>query len=147
MQMPHLPHPERQPQFYQSVPAKRLVAWLIDTVVILLLSLIAVLLTAFVGLLFWAFLFLAVGFVYRVATLAGGSATLGMRFAGIELRDSWGSRLDTGLALAHTTGYTLSMALPALQLISVILMLTSARGQGLSDMFLGTVALNRRAVA
>jgi hypothetical protein len=32
-----------------------------------------------------------------------------------------------------------------LQVASVVLMLTSRRGQGLSDHVLGTVALNRRA--
>ena len=71
--------------------------------------------------------------------------SLGMRFAGIELRDAYGARLDLGGALAHTTGYTISLAIPLLQVISVVMMLTGARGQGLTDAFLGTVALNRRA--
>ncbi|WP_416361582.1 RDD family protein, partial [Leisingera sp.] len=78
-------------------------------------------------------------------TIANGSATWGMRFAGIELRDGSGQRLGSGLAALHTAGYSLSLALPVLQVISVILMLTSARGQGLTDHFLGTVMLNRRA--
>jgi hypothetical protein len=34
---------------------------------------------------------------------------------------------------------------PVLQVISIILMLTTAKGQGLSDSLLGTVMLNRRA--
>ncbi|MEY8840270.1 RDD family protein, partial [Cribrihabitans sp. XS_ASV171] len=90
-------------------------------------------------------LYLVVGFVYRTATIANGSATWGMRFVGLELRNAWGQRLDTGQALAHTAGYTISMAVPILQVISVIMMLTSARAQGLTDAVLGTVALNRRA--
>lgn len=142
----HLPDPFRQPQFYRTVPMKRLVAWLIDLVVILLLCVLALPFTAFLGLFFWPVMMLIIGFVYRVATIAAGSATWGMRFAGIELRDAHGARLDGGLALAHTAGYTISFAFPILQLVSIIMMVVSARGQGLTDAFLGTVALNRRAV-
>ncbi|SDC88159.1 RDD family protein [Ruegeria marina] len=145
--MSHLPHPDHQPEFYQSVAIKRFFAWVFDTCVILLLSLIVVLLTAFVGAFIWPILYLAVGFVYRVATIAGGSATWGMRFVGIELRDAYGSRLDGGLALAHTAGYTVSMALPVLQVISILMMLLGARAQGLTDAVLGTVAINRRVYA
>lgn len=144
--MSHLPDPFRQPQFYRSVPMKRLIAWIIDTVLILVLCAGVVVLTAFVGLFIWPLLILVIGFAYRVVTLANGSATFGMRFTGIELRGADGARFDMDLALAHTAGYTLSFALPVLQVISVVMMLTGARGQGLSDAFLGTVALNRRAV-
>ena len=142
--MTTLPDPISQPQFYASVASKRLVAWIVDSIVILVLSLIAVLLTAFVGLLIWPLLYLVVGFAYRTVTLANGSATWGMRFAGVEIRNAFGERLDLGLALAHTAGYTLSIAIPLIQVVSIIMMLTSARGQGLTDAFLGTVALNRR---
>jgi hypothetical protein len=145
--MLHLPDPDRQPQFYSSVPAKRLLAWIVDMAVILLLSLMTVVLTAFVGAFVWPVLIVVIGFAYRVVTLANASATWGMRFAGIELRQSDGSPFDLGMALAHTTGYTISVAVPVLQVISIVMMLTGARGQGLSDAFLGTVALNRRAVS
>ena len=142
--MTTLPDPISQPQFYASVASKRLVAWIVDSIVIHVLSLIVVLLTAFVGLFIWPLLYLVVGFAYRTVTLANGSATWGMRFAGVEIRNAFGERLDLGLALAHTAGYTLSIAIPLIQVVSIIMMLTSARGQGLTDAFLGTVALNRR---
>ena len=140
-----LPDPSGQPEFYAFVPVKRLVAWVIDTIVILALSLLAVVLTAFVGAFFWVFLYAVIGFAYRVVTIANGSATWGMRFAGIELRNAWGERLDTGQALAHTAGYTVSIMLPVLQVISIVMMLTGPRGQGLTDAILGTVMINRRA--
>lgn len=143
--MPHLPDPARQPQFYSSVPAKRLFAWIVDLVLIVFLCVLALPLTGFLGIFFWPVMLLVLGFAYRVVTLANGSATWGMRFAGIELRDSHGARFDLSLALAHTIGYSVSVAFPILQVISVVLMLTGARGQGLTDLFLGTVALNRRA--
>lgn len=142
--MTALPDPDFQAEFYASVPAKRLIAWIIDSILIFALSAGAVVLTAFTGLLIWPLLYLAVGFAYRTVTIANGSATLGMHFAGIELRDGEGQRMDSGTAALHTAGYTLSLALPVLQVISVILMLTSSRGQGLTDHFLGTVMLNRR---
>jgi len=143
--MYHLPDPDRQPEFYSSVPAKRLVAWIVDTLLILALCVLAVVGTAFVGLFIWPFLYLTIGFIYRTVTIANGSATWGMRFAGIEIRDADGERLDAGQALLHTLGYTVSIAVPILQVISVVFMLTSQRGQGLTDMILGTTALNRRA--
>ena len=141
----HLPDPDTQPQFYTSVPTKRLIAWVIDSILIALLCAVVLPFTAFTGLFFLPFLYLVVGFAYRVITLANGSATWGMRFASIELRAADGSRFDLGLAFAHTLGYSLSMAIFPAQAISIVLMLTGSRGQGLTDNFLGTVAINRRA--
>ncbi len=142
--MPQLPDPIRQPEFYDSVPVKRLLAWILDSFIILALSALAVVMTAFIGAFFWVFLYFFVGFGYRVATIATGSASWGMRFAGIELRDAAGRRLSPGLALAHTAGYTVSMMIAPLQVISIVMMLTTARRQGLTDTVLGTVMLNRR---
>ncbi len=142
--MPQLPDPFAQPQFYRSVPTKRLVAWLIDLVLIVVICVLVLPLTAFLGLFFWPVMLLVIGFAYRVVTLANGSATWGMRFAGVELRDAQGARFDLSLAVGHTIGYTVSFAFPILQVISVVMMLTGARGQGLTDAVLGTVALNRR---
>lgn len=143
--MSHLPDPYSQPQFYDGVPLRRLIAWCIDSLLILALSALVVVFTFFVGAFIWPLLYLVIGFAYRFVTIANGSATWGMRFAGVELRDALGARLDPGMALAHTAGYTISMALPVLQVISVVMMLTGARKQGLTDAVLGTVALNRRA--
>ncbi|SDY01521.1 RDD family protein [Citreimonas salinaria] len=141
-----LPDPVAQPEFYDGVAVKRGIAWAIDVTVIALMVVPAVVLTAFVGLFFLPFLYAAISFVYRVLTIAGGSATWGMRLMAIELRDTAGRRLDLGQAFLHTLGYTVSWAFAPLQLISVILMLATERGQGLSDHVMGTAALNRRAI-
>lgn len=143
--MTHLPDPDSQPEFYQSVATKRFVAWLFDIAFISLLCTVAILFTAFLGLFFLALIYAVISFVYRVVTIANGSATLGMRFMGIELRDAFGARMDMGKAVAHTAGYFVSMGFPVLQIISIIMMLTSARCQGLTDTFLGTVMINQRA--
>lgn len=142
----NLADPVTQPQFYASVPSKRLFAWLIDTALIVILCAIIVPFTAFTGLFFLPLLFLIVGFLYRLVTISGGSATLGMRFMSIEFRSIDGSRFDTSLAFWHTVGYTISTSVFPLQLISIALMLISVRGQGLSDHLLGTTVLNRRAI-
>ncbi|WP_412505007.1 RDD family protein [Roseovarius sp. SYSU LYC5161] len=142
----HIPDPETQPEFYSDVPMKRIVAWLVDTVLILLICLAVLPFTAFTGILFFPLLMLSVGFAYRVITIARGSATWGMRLAAIEFRTLGGERFDLAMAFWHTLGLTISFGFPVLQLISIVLMMTTARGQGLSDHVLGTVALNRRAV-
>lgn len=142
---PGLPDPHRNPAFYAGVPTKRALAWLVDVVLIGILCMIVLPFTAFTGIFFFPFLMLVVGFFYRWFTIAGGSATWGMRMMAIELRDSDGYRLQSGTAFAHTMGYTLSVMIAPAQLISVILMLISNRKQGLSDHLLGTAAINRPA--
>lgn len=142
-----LADPLTQPQFYRDVAFKRLLAWVIDTIVITLISLLIVPFTAFVALFFILGLMALVGFAYRVITLTTGSATWGMRVMAIELRDATGARLNLGQAVLHTAGYTVSWAVAPLQLISIVLMATSNRGQGLTDHVMGTAALNRRARA
>ncbi|MEM6759190.1 MAG: RDD family protein [Pseudomonadota bacterium] len=139
-----LADPLTQPQFYAEVAPKRFFAWIIDTILIAAICLLILPFTAFLAVFFFLGLMGVVGFVYRVATLTGGSATLGMRVMAIEFRDRHGARFDLGTAFLHTLGYTISWAIAPLQLISVILMITSGRGQGLTDMLLGTAALNRR---
>ena len=139
------PDPDTHPQFYDGVPAKRLLAWVVDTVIILMLVMVVIPFTAFIGLFFLPLLYLVLGFAYRVVTLARGSATWGMRFMAIELRTRDDEAFDTSDAFLHTLGYTISIGMPLLQLISVVLMLSSERRQGLTDMVMGTVALNRRA--
>ena len=141
----HLPDPEFQPEFYADVAMKRLLAWLADTLLIALLCLLVLPFTAFTGIFFFPLLMLTVGFVYRVLTLTGASATWGMRLMAIEFRTATGQRFDFPAALLHTTGTTVSFGMPLLQILSVILMLTTARGQGLTDHLMGSVALNRSA--
>jgi uncharacterized RDD family membrane protein YckC len=138
-----LPDPETQPEFYSDVAMKRFFAWVLDTVMIALITRLVVPFTAFTGLFFFPFLMLIVGFAYRVVTLAGGSATLGMRVFAIEFRQANGERFTLMMAFLHTFGLSVSFALTLLQVVSIVLMLTTARGQGLTDHLLGTVAINK----
>jgi uncharacterized RDD family membrane protein YckC len=138
-----LPDPDRDPAFYDGVNPRRALAWLIDVVLIALISALIVPFTAFAALFFFPFLMLVAGFLYRWATLAAGSATWGMRMMAIELRERDGGRLSGGTAFWHTLGYSLSVAVFPAQLISCLLMLLLGRGQGLTDALLGTAMINR----
>ncbi|NBO21043.1 MAG: RDD family protein [Rhodobacteraceae bacterium] len=135
------PDPIRHAEFYEGVTFRRAVAFVIDLVVIGLLTALAVMISALVALFFLPATVLVISFLYRWVTLAGGSATLGMRAAGITFLDRYGQPFDAGVALAHTLGYSMAMAFVLPQILSVALMCLSARGQGLVDLVLGSVAI------
>jgi len=138
-----LPDPATQPEFYQGVVLKRGLAWVFDAILIGILSALVLPFTALTGIFFFPGLMLVMGFFYRWFSLAGGSSTWGMRLMSIELREADGGRLSGSTAFWDTAGYTFSILVAPLQLISVLLMLVTSRGQGLSDHVLGTAAINR----
>lgn len=143
--MSGLPDPVLDPQFYAGVPFKRLIAWIIDAVIVGALWMALVIGT--LGM-FFAFMFLgllAVNFAYRVFMLDRYSATLGMMAVGIELRNGRGDRLDRTQAVWHVTLFLGLMVFFLINIISMIVMLMNERGQGLHDMVLGTTAINRPA--
>lgn len=140
-----IPDPDFQPEFYADVPLKRLLAWVVDTLIVLVGAVLVLPFTAFTGLFFFPALLLGLGFAYRVITIARGSATWGMRLLAIEFRTVAGSRFDSTMAFAHTGLFTLACLISPLQLLSIILIAIDKRAQGLPDRILGTVVLNRRA--
>ena len=144
-----LPDPELDRQFYEGVPARRLAAWFVDLAVILAvgvpLALVFGLATLGFGFALFPLIVASVGFVYRTATIASGSATWGMRAMGIELRRGDGSRFDFMTALLHTGIYTIAIGVLVLQLVSCVAMLATRYGQGIPDLVLGTTAINRPA--
>lgn len=144
-----LPHPDYDAQFYEGVPLKRLVAWLIDVFAISLLSLVATLalgvLTLGMGFMFFPLITFLMGFLYRWLTIASASATPGMRFMGIELRTGAGDRLDPTTAAMHTGLFLFLMATMIGGIATVISIMVTAHRQGLPDLILGTTAINRPA--
>jgi uncharacterized RDD family membrane protein YckC len=147
--MSGLPDPERDRQFYEGVPARRLVAWFVDLAIILAIGVpVAVffgIATFFFGFALFPLIVAVVGFFYRTATIAGGSATWGMRFTGIELRRGDGTRFDLATALAHTAIYTVCFAVVVLQIVSCATIVGTRYHQSLADLILGTTAINRPA--
>ncbi len=140
------PDPISHREFYEDVTTKRLVAFLIDSFLILLITTALIPLTAFVALVFFGFFGLIVNLIYRTVSLANRSATPGMRLMGIEFRTHQGAHMSLGLALTHTILFTLSFSMVLPQVISIILMLTTPRGQSLNDLLLGTAVINKSAL-
>ena len=139
-----LPHPETQPEFYEDVLSKRLVAWFIDVLLISAVTAVLTVFSLFTALFFLPFLYAAVGFIYRWIGLSRHSATVGMRIMSVEFRKSDGEDFDGGTAFLHTAGYYASVAIFPAQLVSIVMMLMSERRQGLTDVILGTAMLNTR---
>ena len=144
-----IPDPHTDPQFYEGVPLRRLVAFVIDTVAILLLWLIGVFVLAAVTLGLGAFLapllFFATGFAYRWLTLSQRSATPGMMLTGIEIRDARGEPLDQTTAFMHTLIYAVTLLFLPLAIIGWILMASSPYRRMMHDTMTGAVAINRPA--
>ena len=140
-----LPDPIYQSEFYEGVPFKRGMAWIVDTILTLILTAIIVPFTAFTALFFLPALFIMVNTAYRWVSLATSSATPGMRLVAIEFRRADGRSFDAGTALLHTLGYVVSMTFVLPQVLSVAMMLLSPKGQGLTDTVLGSVAINKAA--
>ena len=63
-----LPDPEIQSEFYADVPFKRFLAWIVDTVLIVVLCVLILPLTAFTGIFFFGFLFTVFFFVFFFTT-------------------------------------------------------------------------------
>ena len=141
--MTGLPDPDYDAAFYDGVPAKRLIAWLIDSVIVLAISLVFVLLS--VGVLFFVFfpLIFVVNATYRWLTMAQSSATFGMRVMALEVRGPDGARLDAAQAGLHTGAFVLASMFVIPQIVSMVLIATQPRRQGLHDLLLGTAAINR----
>lgn len=140
-----LPDPDHQAGFYADVPIKRALAWVVDAILIAIMTMVVVPFTLFLSLFFLPLVYLTISFLYRTISLARHSATPGMRLMAIEFRDRTGAKFDPGTAFLHTLGYTLTISTLLPQLLSMGLMLTTARGQGLTDLVLGTVAINKPA--
>ena len=147
--MDGLPDPDRDRQFYEGVQSRRLAAWFVDLFVILLVgvpvALVFGLATFGFGFALFPLVVAGVGFVYRTLTIAGRSATWGMRVMGIELRRHDGTRFDLATAALHTAIYSVAFSVVILQAISCISVLSTRYGQGLPDIILRTTAINRPA--
>ncbi len=147
-----VPHPYDDAQFYDGVPLRRLVAFVIDVIVatvlmgaIAIIGFIAGFLTLGLGWVVAFLLFISADFLYRWVTISGSSATWGMAACGIELRDRLGQRLDAGQALVHTAAYYVSVALGIPILLNLLVMIISPHRRLIHDFLLGTVMINRPA--
>ena len=80
-----LPHPEDDPRFWEHVPPKRFLAWLVDLAVTLLVVLVLVFLSAGLALFLLPIVWSAVAVTYRGLMLGRYGATLGMLLVALRL--------------------------------------------------------------
>lgn len=137
-----LPDPAIQPAFYDGVATKRLLAWLVDSILVGIIAAIVASLPLFLLWFVFPLVFLVISLIYRIGTIASFSATPGMALFNIQLRTYQGAKLNGTEAALHTVSFLVASAFFLPQLASVILMLVNPRGQGLHDMFCGVVAIN-----
>lgn len=146
--------PMRRPELFEGVPARRVVAFLID---FLILSIPVVFVSMFifvVGIVTFGLGFLIYGLLwpgmviwaicYYGATLGGpASATIGMRAMDIEMRTWYGAPTYFVLGAVHAVVFwvTVSMITPFVLLVALF----NQRRRCLHDMLVGTVVINNTA--
>ncbi len=138
-----LPDPEMDSQFYDKVPTRRLVAWVFDGIITFGMTFLIGVFTVGLGFFIFPLIWLTIGLIYRTITISSKSSTWGMRMVGIEFRDKDGQKLNTSLALVHTLIFTIGTGFFVVQILSIVLILSSRYGQSVQDMILGTTAINR----
>jgi uncharacterized RDD family membrane protein YckC len=138
-----LPDPALHPEVYEDLIAKRLLAWVVDALVVVTLVTVAVLATVLVALFFLPVAALAISIAYRWIMLSRFGATLGMMLAAIELRHLSGRRPDPVICFFHAAVFSLGMFFVLPQAISVVLMFNTPYRQGLNDFLLRTTLVNR----
>lgn len=139
---------EVRPELYRGVTLRRVVAYLMDLIVIAAATVVAG--TAFVvlgvlsfGLLspILAVLLLVVPLAYHTLLIGGRRAsTLGMRFFGIEVRRIDGGPPGYPLAALQTIVFYATIMLTSWLILLVALF--NGRGRTLHDYLCGTVAVN-----
>lgn len=142
----------RDADLFDGVLSKRIVAFVIDAVLIVALMVPAALLVGIFGLvtlgigwLLFSPLFAIVALGYVALTLGGSrSATPGMQIAGVEIRTWSGQRMFPLLAILHALLFWVSVSV--LTPLVLLVGLFTARRQLLHDLLLGVVALNADAL-
>lgn len=144
--------PRTHPELFEGVLSKRIVAFFIDAILIVLLMIPAALIVFVLGIitltiawLLYPILFAIVALGYVALTLGGpASATVGMRASGIAMRAWNGRRMFPLLAVMHALIFWFSIGI--LTPLVLLVGLFTERKQLLHDLLLGVVALNADAL-
>jgi len=148
---PHAYDPFANPELFEGVLARRMIAFMIDIVIItvpVMLSAMFIFLFGFLTFgLGWAlFALLPPGaviwaLVYCGATMGGpASATIGMRAVDLEIRTWYGAPCYFVLGAVHAVGFWVSTS--ALTPLVLLVGLCNKRRRLLHDIVLGTVVIN-----
>jgi len=148
---PHAFDPVRQPDLFSGVIGKRIIAFFIDVIIILVLTVIAALLVSILGVvtlglgwLLFPIVFPGVGLGYNAITIGGrNSATIGQRLMGLEVRMWFGGKVTPLIAAFHALLFWVSLYTAVLWLINVVWAFFDERKRCLHDIFAGVVLINR----
>ena len=145
--------PATQPELFDGILSKRIIAFVFDAVAIVLLMVPAALMLLILGILTLGIAWLLFPALFAIVALsyvgftAGGrtSATPGMRMAGVTLRTWSGQKMFPVLAMMHALLFWFSVGIltPFILLVGLF----TYRRQLLHDLLLGVVALNADALA
>ncbi len=138
-----LPDPEFQPEFYQDVPLKRALAWLVDLLVTLVLTVVALAFTLFLAAFFLPLFFAIISIAYRTVMLSRYGATLGMMVTALKWRGLDGRAPDPLTAFYYSAIHAGQWAVLPVQIASIVMILVTPYRQGLNDTLLGTTMLHR----
>ncbi|MGJ5050091.1 RDD family protein [Bradyrhizobium oligotrophicum] len=148
---PHAYDPYQQPELFRGVLTRRMIAFLIDLLVLSIPVILAVIFIAVFGLvtlgLGWALFWLVSpasviwAIVYYGATIGGpSSATIGMRVMDLELRTWYGAPGYFVLGAVHAVCFWISVSV--LSPLVLLIGLFNGRRRLLHDFVLGTVVIN-----
>ena len=153
---PHAYDPYANPEFFEGVLARRMIAFAIDLAIItvpVILGCIFIFMFGFITLgLGWGLFFLVSpgsvvwALVYYGATMGGpASATIGMRVMDIEMRTWYGAQAYFVLGAVHAIVFWISVSVltPFILLVGFF----NARHRLLHDMLVGAVLVNNPARA
>jgi uncharacterized RDD family membrane protein YckC len=153
---PHAYDPATQPELFEGVLARRVMAFLVDLILIsvpLIFLAIFIFVFGLVTLGLGWFLFFLMSpiaviwaLLYYGLTLGGAaSATIGMRVMELEMRTWYGAPSYFVLGAVHALGYwlTVSFLTPFILLVALF----NDRKRLLHDMLLGTIVINNEARA
>ena len=145
---PHAFDPVTQPQLFDGLIRKRCVAFVVDAIIILVLTVVAYLVVGLLGIitlgLAWLLLglvFPAVGLGYNALTIGGpNSATIGPRMRGLDVRRWFGGKVSPLIAAFHALLFWVSLVVFCPILLWAFF---DPRKRCLHDIFAGVVVINR----
>jgi uncharacterized RDD family membrane protein YckC len=145
---PHAFDPVTEPGLFQGVIGKRCIAFIVDAVIILVLTALAYVAVAVLGIvtlglawLLFGLVFPAVGLGYNAVTIGGpNSATIGQRVMGLQVWMWHGGKVSPLIAAFHALLFWFSLVVFCPILLWAFF---DSRKRCLHDILAGVVVVNR----
>ena len=147
-EQPNAYDPVTRPRLFRGVIRKRIVAFIVDAIIILVLTTVAYVVVGLLGILtlglawlLFGLVFPAVGLGYNALTIGGvNSATVGQRMMGLEVRMWFGGRVTPLIAAFHALLFWFSLAIFCPILLWALF---DPRKRCLHDILAGVVVIDR----